>query len=52
MRARLAWEGEREGSGEEGVRRFAAVAADDGAALPAPELPNARLRARPRHRGA
>ncbi|WP_435108909.1 pirin family protein [Nocardiopsis synnemataformans] len=51
-RARLAWESEREGSGEGGVRRFAAVAADDGAALPAPELPNARLRARPRHRGA
>ncbi|PDP88197.1 pirin [Glycomyces fuscus] len=50
VRARSAWEGEREDSGEGGTRRFAAVAADDGAALPAPELPNARLRARPRHR--
>ena len=48
VRARTAWERERETTGTE--RRFSAVAGDEGAALPAPDLPNARLRPRPRHR--
>ncbi|MFD3686702.1 pirin family protein [Nocardiopsis sp. NPDC058631] len=48
VRARTAWEREREAPGPE--RRFSAVAGDEEAALPAPDLPNARLRPRPRHR--
>ncbi|MDT0331504.1 pirin family protein [Nocardiopsis lambiniae] len=46
--ARDAWEAGRTAPGE--GRRFGAVIGDDGAALPAPGLPNARLRPRPRHR--
>lgn len=42
--ARAAWEAERDTPGE----RFAAVANYEGSALPAPALPNARLRARGR----
>ncbi|MFL1377540.1 MULTISPECIES: pirin family protein [unclassified Nocardiopsis] len=45
--ARDAWEAGRTGPDR---ARFGEVAGDGGAALPAPELPNARLRPRPRHR--
>ncbi|MFR9729819.1 pirin family protein [Saccharopolyspora sp. MS10] len=47
VEARRGWEAERTGTG---AGRFGAVAGYDGDALPAPELPGARLRARPRHR--
>lgn len=46
--ARTAWEGDREGVGA--APRFAPVTGDEGPPLPAPALPNARLRPRPRHR--
>lgn len=46
--ARTAWEAQRELTG--GGTRFGSVAGYEGPALPAPPLPNARLRARPRHR--
>ena len=48
VRARTGWERDREAPGPD--PRFPAVAGDEGAALPAPDLPNARLRPRPRHR--
>ncbi|MFJ9553585.1 pirin family protein [Nocardiopsis sp. NPDC101807] len=48
VRARTAWEQGREAPAP--GSRFPAVAGDGGAALPAPDLPNARLRPRPRHR--
>ncbi|WP_053617410.1 pirin family protein [Nocardiopsis sp. NRRL B-16309] len=46
--ARTRWEGEREAPGT--APRFAPVTGDEGPPLPAPTLPNARLRPRPRHR--
>lgn len=46
--ARTAWEAGRELAG--GGTRFGSVAGYRGPALPAPPLPNARLRARPRYR--
>ncbi|MFE3456031.1 pirin family protein [Nocardiopsis aegyptia] len=46
--ARTRWEGERVDPGT--ASRFAPVTGDEGPPLPAPALPNARLRARPRHR--
>jgi redox-sensitive bicupin YhaK (pirin superfamily) len=46
--ARAAWEGDRQDPGA--TPRFAPVTGDEGAALPAPALPNARLRPRPGHR--
>ncbi|MEU3017855.1 pirin family protein [Nocardiopsis sp. NPDC007018] len=52
VRARADWEAQRDGRDRDGGFRFDPVRADGGAALPAPELPNARLRPRPRHRGA
>lgn len=48
VRARAAWERDRAAPAAD--PRFAPVAGDGGAALPAPDLPNARLRPRPRHR--
>ncbi|MGW5877351.1 pirin family protein [Nocardiopsis terrae] len=48
VRARTQWEEQRDGRTE--GTRFPPVTADGGEALPAPELPNARLRPRPRHR--
>ncbi|WP_121188429.1 pirin family protein [Nocardiopsis sp. Huas11] len=46
--ARTAWEADRDAPGA--APRFAPVTGDEGPPLPAPVLPNARLRARPRHR--
>ncbi|WP_304455127.1 pirin family protein [Nocardiopsis sp. YSL2] len=46
--ARTAWEGDRHAPGTS--PRFSPVTGDEGPALPAPALPNARLRPRPRHR--
>ncbi len=51
VRAREGWERDRDGASTEERARFAPVTTDPGAALPAPELPNARLRPRPSHRG-
>jgi redox-sensitive bicupin YhaK (pirin superfamily) len=47
--ARTTWQAEREAPEDERPR-FGLVPGHDGFTLPAPELPNATLRARPRHR--
>lgn len=52
VRARTDWEDQREGDDRDEGFRFEPVRADHGTALPAPDLPNARLRPRPRHRDA